>query len=465
MFSTLGRGSANAAGTNSAFNAAIRGSPARLKSGHRDFKRTIAATRCLDQSIPAGKTHRAKYSPVWTSRVKTPWVEALQARRNAEELATKGMKPVPTSQGPNVDLTPQRMDNSCVATVRLGAILMDLDGLAGMVAYRHTGDSVMTVTAAVDRIVIEHPLKEICDLELSGKVTYATGRSSMEVSLQVANLPAEGETAKPEDVMITCAFTMVSLDPTTRRPVAVAPLLVETEEEKQLFQKGEKNYKAKKEMRAHHLLREEPNDEESTMIHDMWLKEMAYKDPHNPVTRPLNVIHMQDTVLKTIQIMQPTFRNLHNFMIFGGYLLQQTFELAFCCASTAAGTRPTFLSLDPSTFDNPVPVGSHLYLKATVSFTDPVTGHEASAENQKFTKIQVRVDSSVRDTPDGLRKPTGVFHYTFLVQKDVHVMPQSYSDFMIWLDAKRRAQDTNAKLLAGITESNSLSTIRAAVTE
>lgn len=94
---------------------------------------------------------------------------------------------------------------------------MDLDGLAGMVAYRHTGDSVMTVTAAVDRIVIEHPLKEICDLELSGKVTYATGRSSMEVSLQVAKAPAEGEAAKPEDVMITCAFTMVSLDPATRK--------------------------------------------------------------------------------------------------------------------------------------------------------------------------------------------------------------------------------------------------------
>lgn len=99
----------------------------------------------------------------------------------------------------------------------LGAILMDLDALAGMVAYKHTGDAVMTVTAAVDRIVIEHPLREICDLELSGRVSYSTGRSSMEVSLQVAKAPAEGQTPKPEDVMITCAFTMVSLDPVTRK--------------------------------------------------------------------------------------------------------------------------------------------------------------------------------------------------------------------------------------------------------
>lgn len=86
---------------------------------------------------------------------------------------------------------------------------MDLDALAGVVAYKHTGDSVMTVTAAVDRITIAHPLSEICDLELSGRVTFATGRSSMEISLQVAVAPKEGETVKENDILMTCAFTMV----------------------------------------------------------------------------------------------------------------------------------------------------------------------------------------------------------------------------------------------------------------
>lgn len=100
---------------------------------------------------------------------------------------------------------------------RLSSLLMDLDALAGIIAYRHTGDAVTTVTAAVDRITIEHPLMEICDLELSGQVTYATGRSSMEISLQVAKAPAEdGAQVRPEDVLITCAFTMVSLDPATK---------------------------------------------------------------------------------------------------------------------------------------------------------------------------------------------------------------------------------------------------------
>ena len=88
---------------------------------------------------------------------------------------------------------------------------MDLDALAGVVSYKHTGDSVMTVTAAVDRISLKRPLSEICDLELSGKVTFATGRSSMEVSLQVAKAPEEGKSVVETDVLMTCAFTMVSL--------------------------------------------------------------------------------------------------------------------------------------------------------------------------------------------------------------------------------------------------------------
>lgn len=86
---------------------------------------------------------------------------------------------------------------------------MDLDALAGVVAYKFTGDSVMTVTAAVDRITLKRPLTSICDLELSGKVTFATGRSSMEVSLQVAKAPEEGQVVQEDDILMTCAFTMV----------------------------------------------------------------------------------------------------------------------------------------------------------------------------------------------------------------------------------------------------------------
>jgi len=47
------------------------------------------------------------------------------------------------------------------------------------------------------------------DLELSGQVTF-TGRSSMEIQMQVAKAPTKGEQVNSEDVLLTCAFTMVS---------------------------------------------------------------------------------------------------------------------------------------------------------------------------------------------------------------------------------------------------------------
>lgn len=142
-------------------------------------------------------------------------------------------------------------------------------------------------------------------------------------------------------------------------------------------------------------------------------------------------------------------------MIFGGYLLKQTFELAFCCAASFSQSRPIFLSLDPSTFDNPVPVGSVLYLKAVISYTDPPLTSPASSQtasnsngsaDRRFTKVQVRVDTSVRDISHGAKKPTGVFNYTFLVEKDMQVMPRSYGDFMTWVDARRRAIATDKSL-------------------
>lgn len=87
---------------------------------------------------------------------------------------------------------------------------MDLDALSGIIAYKHTGKNVTTVTAAVDRITITHPLNDIWDLELSGHVTFTTGRSSMEVSLQVAKAPENNEKPTNEEILMTCAFTMVS---------------------------------------------------------------------------------------------------------------------------------------------------------------------------------------------------------------------------------------------------------------
>lgn len=391
--------------------------------------------------------------------MRTPWIEAL---------GKQPTKPSNKPQLPEVrDLKPKKMSDSyhsvvlplaqdpwlldtylnATGQIRLGTIFMDLDALAGVIAYKHAGEAVTTVTAACDRIVINHPLSKICDLEYSGQVTYATGRSSMEISIQVAKAPKDGEKVTDEDVLINCSFTMVSLDPGTKRPVAINPVIAETAEEKMLFALGEQRSKQRKQRSQTSLIKHTPNDLESDLIHGFWQKQLQYHDPNDPLQKPDNVFFMDQTRLQTATIMQPQYRNRHHFMIFGGFLLKQTFELAFSCAAAFAHARPTFVSLDPSTFENPVPVGSILYMTATVVYTDPpliTTPGEKLDSDTEYTRLQVRVVSKVRNVEHAETKPTGEFNYTFTVKKNIRVMPRTYEEFMMYINARRRAEEMSA---------------------
>ena len=191
----------------------------------------------------------------------------------------------------------------------------------------------------------------------------------------------------------------------------------------------------------------------------MWQRQLRYHDPNDALRKPANVHSMDSTRLSTAAIMQPQYRNRHHFMIFGGFLLKQTFELAFCCAASFAHARPKFVSLDPSTFQNPVPVGSVLYLTATVVYTDPplvsgssdegVHDEDKVTDDKALTRVQIRVDSKVRDVEHGEVKPTGQFNYTFTVERDCKILPNSYTEHMMYIDARRRARRVKETLLQG----------------
>lgn len=132
--------------------------------------------------------------------------------------------------------------------------------------------------------------------------------------------------------------------------------------------------------------------------------------------------------------------------------MKQTFELAFCCAASFSHARPTFISLDPSSFKNPVPVGSCLYCTATVVYTDPPLmqgANDVESGPSTATHVQVRVDTKVRDVEHGQAKQTGQFNFTFRVEKDIKVMPKTYSEFMMYLDARRRAGRVTKSLEQG----------------
>lgn len=161
------------------------------------------------------------------------------------------------------------------------------------------------MTAALDRITISHPLTEITDLEYSGQVTYATGRSSLEITCRVARARPAGEPSKPEDVLLNCTFTMVALDPVTKKPVNVPRLICETPEEERIFKAGEAKAMSKKEMSKTSLQRTEPNDPESALIHRIWLKQLQWHDPNDEVRQPASVVPMAKSQLSSASIMQP----------------------------------------------------------------------------------------------------------------------------------------------------------------
>ena len=82
-------------------------------------------------------------------------------------------------------------------------------------------------------------------------------------------------------------------------------------------------------------------------------------------------------------------------------------------------------------------------MTATVVYTDPPligAPDEQFDADSKYTRVQIRVDSKVRDVEHGRSKPTGQFNYTFMVEKNIRVMPRTYQEFMLYLDARRRAE-------------------------
>ena len=140
---------------------------------------------------------------------------------------------------------------------------------------------------------------------MGGQVSYATGRSSMEITLYIAKAPEKpGQSVKPEDVFMTCAFTMVSLDPATKKPVNIAPLSVSTPAERALYNRGEENYKRKKLLRLENIMQKAPDAEESVLIHKMWTDSLAYDDVKNSTQQPSNMTPMSKTTIHTTQIMR-----------------------------------------------------------------------------------------------------------------------------------------------------------------
>lgn len=376
--------------------------------------------------------------------------------------------------------------------LRMGQLFQDLDSLAGKIAYKHTAPvEPMIVTASVDRIYLLKALDSIADYNiiLSGAVTY-TGRSSMEISITARalqrDIPKEinEDSLSDEDTFMTASFTFVARNPETHKSLAINRLLPLNEKEWMDFKRAESRMSAKK-MKASNMDLEKypPTKDESLLLHQLWTASKELASLHE---KPSNIMFMKDTNVKSAMFMQPQYRNRHSYMIFGGYLMRQTFELAYCCAASFSRSLPRFVSLDSLTFNTPVPVGSVLHMDATVVYTEhlheakkkpkvasvtdssidgdtvfhfqPTPVNELSLHENDFlskpgTLVQVKVDTMVQQLASDKLKKSGSFIYSFFAPRDKDdqhradpgyctVVPESYSEMIEYIEGRRRATDT-----------------------
>ena len=121
-----------------------------------------------------------------------------------------------------------------------GRVMHWIDICAALAAGRHARTPV--VTANVDNIDFHNPIPVGGIVVLLASVNYA-GRTSMEVGVKVWQ--EERSTGNRKHVA-SAYLTFVSLDPESRAPRPVPPVLAETEDEKRRYEKA-------KARRAHRL--------------------------------------------------------------------------------------------------------------------------------------------------------------------------------------------------------------------
>ena len=296
--------------------------------------------------------------------------------------------------------------------MRFGKILEDLDALAGNIAFSHVDGNPLIVTAGVDRIRLRHqpPIGE--DQVLSGKVTY-TGNSSMEIRMQIGT---KGCDAAYQEEWLEAYFTFVVLDPDTKRPIKIAPILPQTSEERAHFELGALKAKNKKMVRRGKIVVGKQLTEEAIKIDKLAaeLLEQASTSLRMPSLADPSVILMGATEMQNAMVAQPQVRNLHD-RIFGGFLMRRAFELAFATCYLFGGDKPRFLEVDDISFDAPVNVGELLVFKSRCLYTQPDGGDlgEYVQDHDGMPLVSVEVETWVTSPENATAKLSNHFYFTF----------------------------------------------------
>jgi uncharacterized protein (TIGR00369 family) len=124
-----------------------------------------------------------------------------------------------------------------------GTILSLIDKAAATAAIRHAGRT--CVTAQIDRVTFRQPIEIGEMVRFVAEVTYV-GRTSLEVEVEVYALNVYTST---ERLTNTCLVTFVAVGD-DGQPVEIAPLKLETDEQRARFERARARMVERKRRRA-----------------------------------------------------------------------------------------------------------------------------------------------------------------------------------------------------------------------
>eukprot|EP01013_Petalomonas_cantuscygni_P036314 TRINITY_DN6608_c1_g3_i1.p1 TRINITY_DN6608_c1_g3~~TRINITY_DN6608_c1_g3_i1.p1 ORF type:complete len:478 (+),score=72.00 TRINITY_DN6608_c1_g3_i1:33-1466(+) len=349
--------------------------------------------------------------------------------------------------------------------LRIGALLEDMDALAGNVAHLHVDDGnpatrpVSIVTASVDKIQLKRPryLTLDRDIEMIGRPVF-TGRSSMEILIHL----------RAERTILNAYFTMVAVDPLTHRSTRINSLTPQTDQEQKWHAEGKVRRDAKRACQDLALDRHPPTATESALIHSLLAKSPRHaicsipirfdrhlspslKLPDGPMVAMGRGLSRTDggawyagdraevadgtrrTHLSSINLCNPQMRNLHG-NIFGGFLMRKAYETAWCVAHSFLRTTPILVETSTISFHRPVQVGSILHCDAMVTYVD--------VGNPPLVVVQAEM--AVLSVLDGSARSTNSFFFVFTPERDVNVpmvRPTTYDEALAYLEGRRIVAD------------------------
>lgn len=163
------------------------------------------------------------------------------------------------------------------------------------------------------------------------------------------------EDSDSDSVVLTANFIFVARDSKTGKAAPVNRLSPETAREKLLYEQAEARNNLKKRKRAGEKKDLEIENGEAKRFQDLLAEGRIFCDM--PALADRDSILLRDTSLENSLICQPQQRNIHG-RIFGGFLMNRAFELAFSTAYAFAGLVPYFLEVDHVDFLRPVSIFS-----------------------------------------------------------------------------------------------------------